>query len=330
MSDTRLSFALEGGLDLPSEGRILLLGAPGDLNLGDIDAGDLPRERCTVVQRLAPDHAAWERRGWTVALAPEGDFAAAIVFLPRARDRAEAWIAEANKAAKGGLVIVDGQKTDGIDACLKALRKRTDILGQVSKAHGKTIWFAATDAFAEWAKGPAQLPGGQWTAPGVFSADGPDPASEALLAALPEKLGAHVADLGTGWGGLANGILRREKIAALHLVEADHDALDCARRNVTDPRAQFHWANALDWRPPALLDAVIMNPPFHTGRKAEPSLGQAFIDAAARVLKPSGQLWLVANRHLPYETRLAERFRNTEEIAGDSRFKILHASRPGR
>ncbi|NDW01576.1 class I SAM-dependent methyltransferase [Salipiger sp. PrR002] len=326
MSDTRLSFALEGGLDLPSEGRILLLGAPGDF-----DASALPRERCTVVQRSAPDFAAWERRGWDVATAPEGEFAAAIVFLPRARDRAETWIAEACAAAKGGLVIVDGQKIDGIDTALKAVRKRTEVTGQVSKAHGKSFWFAATDALADWARGPAQLDGGQWTAPGVFSADGPDPASEALLAALPQKLGTNVADLGAGWGGLANGILTREKIGALHLVEADLVALDCARRNVTDPRAQFHWADALNWTPPALLDAVVMNPPFHTNRrKAEPSLGQAFIDAAARMLKPSGQLWLVANRHLPYETRLAERFRNSDEIAGDARFKILHASRPGR
>ena len=48
------------------------------------------------------------------------------------------------------------------------------------------------------------------------------------------------------------------------------------------------------------------------------------------MLKPSGQLWLVANRHLPYETTLAAQFRNSDEIAGDSRFKILHGSRPNR
>ncbi|MAZ25628.1 MAG: MFS transporter, partial [Cytophagaceae bacterium] len=114
------------------------------------------------------------------------------------------------------------------------------------------------------------------------------------------------------------------------LVEADRTALDCAERNVTDPRASFHWADATSWEPPALLDTVVMNPPFHTGRKADPALGQAFIAAARRMLKPAGQLWLVANRHLPYETALATHFRASEEIAGDSCFKILHASRPKR
>ncbi|EEX13852.1 methyltransferase small [Citreicella sp. SE45] len=325
MTTDRLSFATEAGLSLPSDGRILLLGAPGDLV-----TEALPLERCAVVQRFRPDFDLWQRRGVDVSLVPEGSFTAAVVFLPRARELAEARIAEACAAVPDGLIVVDGLKTDGIEALVKALKSRTELQGQVSKAHGKTVWFTATDVFADWARAPGLNAHGDWTAPGVFSADGPDPASQALLAALPAKLGAQVADLGAGWGGLSTGLLSRDSLAALHLVEADRTALDCAERNVTDPRASFHWADATSWEPPALLDTVVMNPPFHTGRKADPALGQAFIAAARRMLKPAGQLWLVANRHLPYETALATHFRASEEIAGDSRFKILHASRPKR
>ena len=49
---------------------------------------------------------------------------------------------------------------------------------------------------------------------------------------------------------------------------------------------------------------MIMNPPFHQGRAAEPDLGAAFIAAAARILKPHGRLMMVANRQLPYEAAL--------------------------
>lgn len=325
MTADRLSFATEAGLTLPSNGRILLIGAPGDLL-----TEALPLERCAVVQGFKPDHDLWQRRGVPVALAPEGDFAAAIVFLPRSRELAEARVAMACAAAPGGLIVIDGQKTDGIEPIAKAVKARAPLLGQVSKAHGKTVWFTATDAFADWAREAAPNVHGLWTAPGVFSADAPDPGSAALLAALPEKLGAQVADLGAGWGGLGAGLLTRDGIRTLHMVEADHAALECARRNVTDPRVQFHWADATAWTPPELLDAVVMNPPFHQGRRADPSLGQAFITAARKMLKPSGQLWLVANRHLPYETTLAAQFRNSDEIAGDNRFKILHGSRPNR
>ena len=48
------------------------------------------------------------------------------------------------------------------------------------------------------------------------------------------------------------------------------------------------------------------------------------------MLKPSGQLLLVANRHLPYETALTAAFRSHSELAGTPGFKILHAEGPLR
>ena len=50
-------------------------------------------------------------------------------------------------------------------------------------------------------------------------------------------------------------------------------------------------------------------------------------EAAARALTLTGQLFLVANRHLPYEKDLTNLFRDVEEIGGTSGFKVLHASR---
>ena len=163
-----------------------------------------------------------------------------------------------------------------------------------------------------------------------FSADAIDPGSRLLADTLPAKLGAHVADLGGGWGYLSNRILEREAVAHLDLVEADHAALECARQNVSDPRLRLHWDDATRWRPDELLDCLVTNPPFHTDRSADPGLGQAFIASAAAMLKPSGQLWLVANRHLPYEPDLSRLFATVTEAAGDNRFKILHAQRPSR
>ncbi len=88
--------------------------------------------------------------------------------------------------------------------------------------------------------------------------------------------------------------------------------------------------NSLKFHPVASLDCVVMNPPFHTGRQGEPQLGRAFIEAAANMLSPRGEVWMVANRHLPYETALQKHFRQSAEIGGDNRFKILHAELPRR
>jgi 16S rRNA (guanine1207-N2)-methyltransferase len=322
----RLTLALESGhVVLPESGRIAVF-APR----AGADISALPRDRVQVITGFAPDFQHFNAQGYDCAITPEGRYATALVCLPRARMLARALIAEA-AGVSDGPVIVDGDKTDGIESMLRALRARTGTGTPLSKAHGKIFVLAPGADLSDWqSPGPQEIEGGFVTAPGVFSADGIDPGSRLLGDTLPAKLGAHVIDPGGGWGYLSARALERDGLTRLDLVEADHAALECARRNLHDPRAHLHWADATGWRPETRADTVIMNPPFHTTRAADPGLGRAFIAAAADMLKPAGALWLVANRHLAYETTLAERFKRVTEAAGDSRFKILHASHPSR
>ena len=315
--------ALEtGALALPPEGRIAVYRP----RIGD-DLSALPQDRVTVLTGFKPDHDHFAARYNTTPAAP---YAAAFVCLPRSREAARALIAQAaTEVAPGGWVAIDGQKTDGIDTALKDLRQRVDLSESLSKAHGKLASFPAGPDLSDWQARPATVQGFQ-TLPGIFSADGPDRGSVLLAATLPAKLSGKVADLGAGWGYLAAEILKRPGVKRLDLVEAEADALTCARVNITDPRAQFHWADATTWRPDTLLDAVVMNPPFHTGRVADPALGAAFIRAARRMLAPDGSLWVVANRHLPYDPVLNDCFLDVREVAGDSRFRVIHATRPRR
>lgn len=296
-----------------------------------MDLDPLPRAQCQVITGFRPDHDHFAAQGYDCSLVPEGRFGAALVCVPRARALALDLIAQA-AAVTDGPVIVDGTKTDGVESMLKACRERVPVSGPINKAHGKLFWFdAASGSLADWRlEDRQQIEGGFVTAPGVFSADGIDPASRVLADHLPAELGSHVIDLGAGWGYLSSRALERASIAHIDLVEADHAALECARINLPDERAHPHWQDALRWRPADRADCVIMNPPFHIGRAADPGLGRAFIQAAADMLKPTGQLWMAANRHLPYEQTLAGAFAEVTEAGGDTRFKILHARRPAR
>lgn len=265
-------------------------------------------------------------------VAPEqaGPFAHAIVFLPRAKAEAQHLIAKAVSLAPNGWIIVDGQKTDGIESIAKQIGRIVPNLASYSKGHGKTIWYRAEDAkeLEKWRCKPRQIANGFQTAPGVFSADGVDPASAMLMEHLPHELKGEAVDLGAGWGFLSEGLLARAPaISQLHLIEDNAVALDCARSNISDPRAQFHWADALNWHPNDLVQTVIMNPPFHTSRSAEPGLGREFIKAAARMLKPTGKLFMVANAHLPYEPTLEEAFAKVETLEKTSKFKVFYAER---
>ncbi len=321
----RLALALSGADALADVGRVLVIGAGAGLS-------DLPKARTVVVQGFRPDHDALAGQGWTVVAdvaEATGEFAAAVVFLPRSRGAARAAVAEAaRRVMPGGPVWIDGQKTDGIDSMLKDLRARAAVSAHISKAHGKIFRLAAGPVCDDWRAQDLHPAPGFVTRAGVFSAERVDPGSALLAALLPDRLPALVADLGAGWGWLAAGVLKRDGVTELHLVEADHSALACARRNVIDARARFHWADATRFRPEVPFDAVVMNPPFHMGRAADPALGAAFIAAAAGMLAPSGRLWMVANRHLPYEAVLARHFREVAETGGDSAFKLLAAARP--
>jgi 16S rRNA (guanine1207-N2)-methyltransferase len=325
MRSERLRLALETGVLALPEGDVLVTGA----SAGD-DLSALPRDRVTVVQGFRPDHDALAARGFRVLPeVPNRQFAGALVCLPRAREAARAAVAAAAAAVvPGGPVAVDGQKDDGIDTLLRELKARVALGGPVVKAHGRLAVFAAGKRLADWAAGQTELPGGWITRPGVFSADGPDRGSVLLAEALPSRLKGKGVDLGAGWGYLARAVLARDAVARLDLVEADHAALACARRNVTDPRAVFHWADATVWKPDRRVDFVVMNPPFHRGRAADPALGTAFLAAAARALVPDGTLWLVANRGLPYDRVLQSLFREVEEIGADASFRLTRAARP--
>ena len=327
MFDTRLKLALKGGgLDLTGKGPIAVVNVAPDTDLSPLD-----QDRLHVVDGFKPHFDQWKARGVQASVGLDGPYDAVLICLPRAKTEAHALIARAMEVSSG-TVLIDGQKTDGVDGILRDMRQRVPVEGPINKAHGKLFWCPspAPDAFSDWNAGPTLTDGGFWTAPGVFSADAIDPASALLVKALPEYLGRHVGDLGAGWGFLSAHVLTRDTVEAIHLIEAGYMALECAKRNVTDPRAVFHWADALTWQPPVPLDAIVMNPPFHLWRNPDPSIGQAFVEAAARILSPQGHLWAVANRHLPYEEKLSTCFARVEEIGGNPRFKIFHAARPLR
>ena len=204
-------------------------------------------------------------------------------------------------------------------------------IGESAKRHQrvcvtlKPATLAGVDkAIAEGA--PRRLNGdGLWTQPGVFSWDRLDPGSALLLKSLPPLSGVGV-DLGAGIGILAHAVLTSPKVTKLTLIDLDRRAVEAAKRNVNDPRVEVVWADARRGAELATgLDFVVTNPPFHEAGSEDKGLGQAFITAAAAMLRKSGVLWIVANRHLPYEAVLNESFKTVRPVADAGGFKVYEA-----
>lgn len=311
--------------ELP-EGRRLVLGAQGDADYSAFGA-------LHAVTGFFPDHARLAARRTEVGTELDGSYGAALVHVEKSKPRTLQRLVQAHEALEvGGLLLVDGQKTEGVESILKAVRRVLDVDDVLSKAHGKLFWLrkgAASDALADWHMSALVVDGGYTTLPGVFSSDGPDQGSELLIALVPELKG-RVADFGSGWGYMAGEILKEQDgIASMDMIEADLAAHSCAVQNVTDPRATQIWGDVTTHSADA-YDAIICNPPFHTGRDADPDLGRAFIAAAARNLATKGKFYMVANRHLPYEAALKSYFGTGRMLAEMQGYKLYEAAKPKR
>ncbi len=298
-----------------------------------------------VTQPFKPEADRLQRVGADAldeAALPAAAFPLVLVLPPRQREEARALLARACAAvAPGGRVVMAVANDEGAKSREADLKQLADGLGVVSKHHCRVCWTAPGAAFdaalrAQWQGGDAPrwqastaVPGGRFrTRPGVFAWDRVDAASAMLAAALPGDLRGRVADFGAGWGYLSMQVRARcPQVASLDLYEADARALALAGDNLADAGlpVHLHWhdvAQGVDER----FDAIVCNPPFHAlGRGERPDIGRAFIAAAARALKPRGQLWLVANRHLPYEQALGDGFAEVRTIAQDGGFKVVQA-----
>lgn len=316
--------------DLPQSGPVLVLRATDNPAYRMFDPADIH-----TVQSFKPSFDTLERAGFTPRQSLPDQASGAIVELTRSKPENLANVANAFAVLEmGGTLFIDGAKTDGIDSIFKAVKTHVTVEGSYSKAHGKTIWLTKNqkgNPFQDWLKltERAQNKDGFWTVPGIFSSDAIDPASALLNANISLPLKGRGADLGAGWGYLSHHALETyPDITQLDLFEAEQVSLDCAQKNIADSRAKFHWQDVLTMPPKAVYDFIIMNPPFHVARKADPSLGRDFIAKAAKLLAPKGRLWMVANKQLAYEATLDDHFNTWSYAEQSPQYKAIHARRP--
>ena len=236
-----------------------------------------------------------------------------------------------NRLPLGGRLIIAGNKTDGIAPVRKWFSRLVDVSDSFSKYHAVVLWADKEEEQKLPEIDLSRSVDGYNLAEGLFSATGPDTGSKLLLEHFDQRIRGKVADLGAGWGYLSAELLKRsDRIDLLDLFESDHESLQHSEANVhptNGTEIRFHWCDVTTEFPKTPYDWVIMNPPFHSGRAAEPGLGQRFIEVAASTLPKGGRLLMVANRNLPYERELAKHFRKIDKLAEVNGFKIIEAMR---
>ena len=307
-----------------------------------------PRSGLVAVQPFKPQADALVHAGIALADldADDGRRRPLVLLLPpRQRTEARAWFAHAlDHVAPGGVVVACQPNDEGAKSGQADFARLAGPVQVLSKHHCRVYWATPghdtidDTLLAEWRAldAPRPILDGRWISrPGVFAWDRIDAGSALLAAHLPSDLAGDAADLGAGWGYLAALLLERcAAVRSLDLYEADARALALARRNLAPYAGRvplgFHWHDVTAGLPKR-YDVIVSNPPFHAQDRADrPELGQRFIAAAAHALAPRGRLWLVANRHLPYEEALGTHFAQVRTVAQADGFKVVEAVRDAR
>ncbi|MBJ7485666.1 class I SAM-dependent methyltransferase [Brevundimonas sp.] len=262
-----------------------------------------------------------------------GSIDEAMIYAPPGVLERRYTLALALRALKvGGRLDVMAPKDKGGSRLKKELTAFGVEVGETAKAHHRRCVVIRPEMMPESvraiddaiAAGAMQRVDGleAWSQPGVFAWDRIDAGSALLAQTMPPLKGAG-ADLGCGYGALATVVLRSAAVTSLRLVDLDRRAVEAARRNVEDGRVTFDWADARTIEGAADLDFIVMNPPFHDGGAEDRRLGQAFIRKAAEMLGKGGVLWLVANRHLPYEAELKAAFKRVTPAGDGGPYKLF-------
>ena len=290
-------------------------------------------------QPLKPLADAWDDQGFARSDAlPDGKWPWVMVLPQKSRDETLLWFALGReRLAKGGKLLVAMPNTAGASRFEKKLARATGRVDSIQKH--KCRAFVATDdgswndaVFAEWRElgHERKIEGTDFvTQAGIFSSGHIDPGSLLLARHLPKNLRGRVADLGAGWGYLSASALDIcNEITHVDLYEADARALECARKNLVKHAAKttFHWHDVTK----GIIgnyDAILMNPPFHSGQATNLDLGRAFISSAISALGRGGKLFLVANRQLPYEAVLESQSIAWRKIAEDPTYKVIFAEK---
>lgn len=127
---------------------------------------------------------------------------------------------------------------------------------------------------------------------GVFSKDGLDKGTEALLRA-PLLLGGDVLDMCCGWGAIGIAVAAAHPELRVHLRDINRRAVALAQENIR----KNHLRNALadegdGFEGLALFDAILMNPPVRAGKAVVHGLLR---DSFAH-LRPGGRLYAVIRK----------------------------------
>jgi len=275
----------------------------------------------------------------------ETTFDVVVSHLPRGREVARQFIIDAAAVLRpGGRLYIAGHNETGIKPMVEFARQVFGNSRVLAYKKGCRVALCVKGSqtqvppgdYHRWRTGVAQVGGRNWlfaAKPGIFSWQELDAGTRVLIETMRILPGDRVLDLGCGCGII--GTVTAQTAREVYLVDSDIVAVEATRRTlalngIPPTRAHVLADDGADALNDGEFDLVVTNPPFHQGRQTDYSVAHRFIRDAARVLRPDGRFYLVANRFIRYEQEIARHFGQLHVAYEDNAFRVLLAQKPRR
>lgn len=326
-------------------GKVALLGVSEPALLAHCPQPGLAMSEHAGVYEQLCQHANWQACfGYQCHEQDAGSFDTLVIFLPKARAELELRLAMARYLGReGASLVLVGEKKEGIAGAVKQFTAVVADVLKVDSARHCQVWTGSNHQplsrfdLTDWLR---------WTQvscagvsldvaglPGVFSEGELDAGTRMLLETLEQTplKADKVLDFACGAGVIGSWLqgYRRDQglpLGVVDGVDVQAQAVACARETYARAGAegQIYASDGLagiQGRWPA----VVTNPPFHSGVKTDTSMTEQFLREVAAHLAPRGELRLVANNFLPYESVIQRFIGPVEKLAQDRRFTVYRA-----
>lgn len=165
---------------------------------------------------------------------------------------------------------------------------------------------------------------------GVFARNQLDIGARFLLSHMPAPGAESVIDLGCGNGVLGLHYAQLSPTSSVLWVDESYLAIASTRTNIqlNLPQSNQYQAqvdDCLAQQADQSCDLILCNPPFHQEHAVTEHIARQMFRDSKRVLRKNGELWVVANRHLPYYQPLKRLFKHVHQVAQNSKFVIFQA-----
>lgn len=163
----------------------------------------------------------------------------------------------------------------------------------------------------------------------VFSNKKLDIGTRFFLDNFPNELNGDILDLGCANGIL--GIVARIKNPDINPIFCDDSFLatkstkENYRSHLKEECRNIFWMNCYEDRGLPRVNAVLCNPPFHQQNTITKQIAYQMFSDAYHCLKTGGKLYVVANSHLGYHSKIKQNFKNAKIISSSKKFVIIEA-----